>query len=158
MTSTRIYASALRVPMRKIELAPTKAYNGDLTPNEPVLLYDTSGPWGDPEFAGTVEAGLPALRRDWILARGDVTECDAREQKPVISLRFSPRQPLRASKGHPVTQLWYARQGIITPEMEFIAIRENLGLEKGSPAAPRNDLAHQHTGNPWGAALPEKIT
>ena len=153
---TRIYISKLGVPMRKVQLSATKTYNGELTPNEPVLLYDTSGPWGDPDFKGTVQAGLPPLRREWILARGDVAEYDGRNQKPVISLR----KPLRASKGHPVTQLWYARQGIITPEMEFIATRENMGWEGERPREPRasNDLRHQHTGNPWGAAIPQTIT
>src|SRR5688572_2689801 len=116
---TRVYISELRVPMRKVELSPTKTFAGELKPNEPVLLYDTSGPWGDPAFSGTAQAGLPAFRREWILARGDVEEYDGRNQKPIITLR----KPHRASKGHPVTQLWYARQGIITPEMEFVATR-----------------------------------
>src|SRR5688572_14820846 len=158
--SSRVYISRLRVPMRQVQLSPTKTFNGGLTPNDPVLLYDTSGPWGDPDFAASVESGLPPLRREWILARGDVAEYDGRNHKPAISLRSSPRKPLRASAGHPVTQLWYARQGIITPEMEFIATRENMGLEqgKGSPTTARNDLHHQHTGYPWGAAIPQKIT
>jgi phosphomethylpyrimidine synthase len=151
-----MYVSNHRVPMRKVQLSATKTYNGELKPNEPVLLYDTSGPWGDPQFTGTVQAGLPPLRREWILARGDAAEYEGRNQKPVISLR----KPLRASKGHPVTQLWYARQRIITPEMEFIATRENMGLEQAgdSPTVPSNDLRHQHPGNPWGAAIPKRIT
>jgi phosphomethylpyrimidine synthase len=153
---TRVYVSNLRVPMRQVQLSPTKSFNGDLAPNDPVLLYDTSGPWGDPEFAGTVEAGLPPLRQEWILARGDVAEYEGRNPKPIITLR----KPLRASKGQPVTQLWYARQGIITPEMEFIATRENVHWEAERPREPRasNDLRHQHPGNPWGAAIPERIT
>ena len=153
---TRVYISNWRVPMRKVDLSPTKGFRGDLQPNDPVLLYDTSGPWGDPDFKGTVQAGLPPLRRDWIMARGDVAEYDGRQTKPVITLR----KPLRASKGQPVTQLWYARQGIITPEMEFIATRENMGLEqgKGLATAPGNDLRHQHAGNSWGAMIPERIT
>ena len=153
---TRVYISKLRVPMRKVELSPTKTFTGELKPNEPLLLYDTSGPWGDPDFKGTVQGGLPPLRRDWITARGDVAEYEGRQQKPVITLR----KPLRASKGHPVTQLAYARQGIITPEMEFIAIRENMRWEGESPREPlaRNDLRHQHIGNSWGAFIPERIT
>jgi phosphomethylpyrimidine synthase len=153
---SRVYISELRVPMRKVDLSPTKTYAGESKPNDPVHLYDTSGPWGDPEFKGTVQGGLPPLRRDWIVARGDVAEYEGRATKPVIALR----KPLRASKGHPVTQLWYARQGIITPEMEFIATRENMGMEqnKASDKAPRNDLSHQHAGNPWGAAIPRNIT
>src|SRR5258705_4575341 len=165
--SIRVCASKLRVPMRKVELSPTKSFNGEVTRNDPMLLYDTSGSWGDPAFSGTVEAGLPPLRKDWILARGDVEEYNASNHKPAISLRASPRKPLRASKGHPVTQLWYARQGIITPEMEFIAIRQNMGLEQGislvgrdsvEPPLHRNDLRHQPPGNSSGAAIPEKIT
>ena len=188
--SKRVYVSGkhhpdLRVSFREISLAPTKAFNGDLTPNEPVRVYDTSGPWGDPQFDGDVEQGLPALRRPWILSREDVEEYPGRTvkpeddgylssqhaelagtKKPEDRLRLFPglqRKPLRASKGHPVTQLWYARQGIVTPEMEFIAIRENLGREaarrhgKGHSSL-RNDLHQQHSGQPWGAQIPEEIT
>jgi phosphomethylpyrimidine synthase len=169
--STRIYVPGklhpqLRVPMREVRLRE---------PNEPVRLYDTSGPWGDPSFEGDVERGLPALRRDWILQRGDVGEYEGRpvtarddgflsdKHQQIIAGRngngngaskFARRKPLRASKGHAVTQLWYARQGIITPEMEFIAIRENMGLDQLRDSA----LKQQHPGNSWGARIPEKIT
>ena len=142
----------VRVPMREIELTPTKSYTGAIEQNEPVRVYDCSGPWGDPNFNGKSDEGLPALRRDWILKRGDVEEHAGREVKPMDNgylsgkhaefasnaeknrlvefpgLLGQRRKPLRASKDHPVTQLWYAKQGIITPEMEFIAIRENLGI------------------------------
>jgi phosphomethylpyrimidine synthase len=180
-----IYAD-VRVPMREIELAPTKSYTGAVEQNEPVRVYDCSGPWGDPEFGGSVEEGLSPLRRDWILQRGDVEEYEGREvtarddgylgqahgrsarRRPVpvgktsLPLEFigSKRKPLRASKGHPVTQLWYAKQGIITPEMEFVAIRENLrGAHAPSVSADaprigdlsgdniRNDLNKQHAGS-----------
>jgi phosphomethylpyrimidine synthase len=141
----------VRVPVREIEVSPTKSYTGAVEANEPVRVYDCSGPWGDPAFTGKSDEGLPALRRDWILKRGDVEEHDGREVKPMDNgylsgkhaefaskaeknrlvefpgLLGQRRRPLRANKGHPVTQLWYAKQGIITPEMEFIAIRENLG-------------------------------
>ncbi|MEK7707942.1 MAG: phosphomethylpyrimidine synthase, partial [Verrucomicrobiota bacterium] len=157
----------VRVPMREIELTPTKSYTGRIEVNEPVRVYDCSGPWGDPAFNGTVEQGLPALRHDWILQRGDVEEIDGREVKPLDNgylsgkhaefaskaeknrlvefpgLLGQRRKPLRASKGHPITQLWYAKQGIITPEMEFIAIRENMGRAKMADLAKdivRNDL------------------
>src|SRR5947208_10072240 len=85
--SRRVYVAGIihpdiRVPMREIELAPTKSFNGQIEVNEPVRLYDCSGPWGDPEFRGTVEEGLPPLRRDWVLRRGDVEEYDGRELKP----------------------------------------------------------------------------
>ena len=157
--SSRVYATGtlhpdLRVPMREIALSPTKSFDGKIEENAPVRVYDCSGPWGDPAFEGSSDEGLPALRRDWILKRGDVEEYDGREVKPQDNgylsrqhaeyasqaeknrlvefpgLKGQRRRPLRASKGHPVTQLWYARQGIITPEMEFIAIRENMELDQ----------------------------
>ena len=109
-------------------------------------------PWGDPDFDGDVAKGLPAVRDKWIRDRADVEEYDGREAKPLDNGYLSDvhadhatqrdkanrltefpglgRRPLRASAGHPVTQYWYAKQGIITPEMEHIAIRENMGLAK----------------------------
>ena len=176
--SKRVYVGGtihpdVRVPVREVELAPT-SFNGASKPNEPVRLYDCSGPWGDPAFTGTVEEGLPALRANWIRARGDVAEYDGREVKPQDNgylsgklaeyasrseknrlvefpgLNGQRRRPLRACKDHPVTQLWYARQGIITPEMEFIAIRENMGRTKMADMAKdniRDDLHKQHAGS-----------
>jgi len=174
----------VRVPMREIEVSPTKSYTGAVETNAPVRVYDCSGPWGDPTFAGKSEEGLPALRRDWILKRGDVEEHDGRDVKPMDNgylsgkhaefaskaeknrliefpgLTSNRRRPLRASKGHPVTQLWYAKQGIITPEMEFIAIRENMGSAKCgiriaelSGDNKRNDLNKQHAGSAQDSAL-----
>jgi phosphomethylpyrimidine synthase len=177
--STRVYVAgdlhpAVRVPMREIALAPTKSLDGRIEVNEPVRVYDCSGPWGDPEFRGSVEQGLPALRSGWIMARGDVGEYDGREVKPLDNgylsekhaqfaskaernrLREFPgltaerRRPLRATNGTPVTQLHYARQGIITPEMEFIAIRENMGRAKQADLRDdilRNELGKQHAGS-----------
>jgi phosphomethylpyrimidine synthase len=144
--SDRVYVPGkihgdIRVPFREIQLAPTRSYTGRVEANAPVRAYDCSGPWGDPQFKGGVEQGLPSLRREWILARGDVEET-AVSYKPVpgrsqaeipLSLR---RRPLRAKPGQAVTQLHYARRGIITPEMEFIAIRENLGAEQVQSARP----------------------
>jgi len=173
--SRRVYIEGrihpgLRVPMREIALAPTRNLNGALEPNDPVRVYDTSGPWGDPDFHGDVEEGLPALRAEWILRRGDVQEYEGRPVAPGDNgylsdsharqssnghrlTRFAiRRKPVRAAAGHPVTQLWYARQGIVTAEMEYIAIRENQGLERlrSQPAAaePRDSLFHQHPGAP----------
>ena len=167
----------LRVPIREISQAPAKSLDGQLEANEPVRVYDTSGPWGDSGFAGRVETGLPALRRQWILERGDVRECAGQEvrteengyiprqhaKSDSSSQLMSQRKPLRASAGHPVTQLWYAKQGIVTPEMEFVAIRENLGrAESLRPEAnstgARNVLTQQHPGQSWGAELPSFIT
>jgi len=169
----------IRVPMREIELTPTKSYTGAVEPNEPVRLYDCSGPWGDPDFKGTVEEGLPALRRSWILKRGDVEESAGRPVQPIddgylsekhrgvdrakrqdeTSLRLEGlttprRKTLRAKTGKVVTQLAYARRGIITPEMEFIAIREQMRNDKCqmtngdlSRDIIRNDLHKQHAGS-----------
>src|SRR5881296_948453 len=174
----------LRVPMREISLAPTRTFDGRLEVNEPVRVYDCSGPWGDPDFNGSVEDGLPPLRRDWILKRGGVQEYDGREVRPQDNgylsgkhaeyasqaeknrlvefpgLKVRRRRPLRASRGHPVTQLWYARQGIITPEMEFIAIREKMGSAGAPPSGSvaTNDLRHQHRGESFGATIPREIT
>ncbi len=139
LKSKKVYAVGkqhkdVRVPAREIELSPTVSHTGRVEVNEPVRVYDTSGPWSDPSFHGDVNRGLPALRRDWILGRGDVEETSA-SYKPIAgrSDRKIPaalrRKPLRARPGKIVTQLQYARQGIITPEMEFIAIREGLAPE-----------------------------
>ncbi|GAA5140019.1 phosphomethylpyrimidine synthase ThiC [Prosthecobacter algae] len=177
--SSRVYVQGslhpdVKVPMREIKLSPTKSFNGKIEENAPVRVYDTSGPWGDPDYQGTVETGLPALRKPWIEGRGDVAPYEGRAVEPrdngyltenhaeyaaakregLLSPLKAPinaqRQPLKASKGHPVTQLWYARQGIITPEMEFIAIRENMRRAKIADHGQdilRADLDKQHAGS-----------
>ncbi|MEI6685982.1 MAG: phosphomethylpyrimidine synthase ThiC [Planctomycetota bacterium] len=177
--SRRVYLQGqihadVQVPVREITVSETKSYTGAVTANEPVRVYDCSGPWGDPTFAGKSDEGLPALRSKWIQARGDVQEYDGREVKPMDNgylsgkhaefaskaeknrlvefpgLLGQRRRPIRASKGQPVTQLWYAKQGIITPEMEFIAIRENMGRTKMAELANdnvRNVLDKQHSGS-----------
>lgn len=175
----------IRVPFREISLAPTKTISGEIEVNEPVRVYDTSGPWGDPDFRGNVEQGLPPLRDKWIRDRDDVEEIEGRAvhpqdngylsaehavlaaQKRPTSNYYSPvtdhqslslsairnpqsaiRRPLRARAGRCVTQLYYARQGIITPEMEFIAIRENGNAEyRTSNTKHRNDLNFAHSGS-----------
>jgi phosphomethylpyrimidine synthase len=152
----------VRVPFRQINLSPTKAFNGQLETNAPVRVYDCSGPWGDPDFAGNVDHGLPPLRAKWILARGDV-ESGASSYKPIPGRSDAPipptlrRKPLRAKPGKAVTQLYYARQGIITPEMEFIAIRENLGREQ-SDSRFTHHVSRHLGGESFGAAIPALIT
>jgi phosphomethylpyrimidine synthase len=157
----------LRVPFREISLAPTKTMSGEIEVNEPVRVYDTSGPWGDSEFRGHVEQGLPPLRAKWIRDRGDVEEIQGRAVRPqdngflsekhaaerngqkaeVRFQRSAKNKPLRA-KSHPVTQLWYARNRIVSPEMEFIAIRENCNAEvTGQRSEDRNDLGYRHSGS-----------
>src|SRR5262245_10006780 len=152
--SQRIYVCGsqpgINVPFREISQHVTKSFNGQTEVNDPVRVYEASGPWGAPTFNGDVRDGLPALRREWIIARGDVEEYEGRVVKPedngyrsieeAIYARDSARgkleefpglrrQPLRAKSGHAVTQMHYARRGRITPEMEFVAIRENLGRQ-----------------------------
>jgi phosphomethylpyrimidine synthase len=212
----------LRVPFREISLASTKTMNGEIEVNEPVRVYDTSGPWGDPDANLDVTQGLPPLRAKWIRDRGDVEEIEGRKVQPIDdgylsvkhaaiaakrSTNASPartaqrptskseggngarsnsgldvrrsafgvcRKILRAKPGKCVTQLWYARQGVITPEMEFIAIRENgrqapSRIENRESRLGQNDsrftnhdsrdsLSHQHRGESFGANIPDQIT
>jgi len=129
----------LQVPLRRVTLQPTRDFDGQLTPNAPVLLYDTTGPYTDPRASIDLAKGLKPLRAPWIQERGDTEELAAstsvyrqlRERDPELaSIRFkAQRKPLRAKAGKNVTQMHYAKLGIITPEMEYIAIRENLGRE-----------------------------
>jgi len=127
----------IQVPLRRVTLQPTRDFDGKLTPNEPVLLYDTTGPYTDPKAPIDLAKGLAPLRLAWIQERGDVEELASstsiyrqlRERDADLdAIRFkAERLPMRAKAGQNVTQMHYAKQGIITPEMEFIAIRENLG-------------------------------
>jgi phosphomethylpyrimidine synthase len=176
--SRRVYVTGvchpnLRVPMREVQLSPTLGVGNRVEANDPVRVYDTSGPWGDPEFLGEAVDGLAPMRDGWILARGDVASAlsevaqanQTGHENGAALAGLGPRlarKPLRASAGHPVTQLWYARQGMVTAEMEFVAIRENQGLEavrdRFSATAPRNSLWHQHEGESFGAAIPRRIT
>ena len=129
----------VRVPFRQIALHPTRDFKDQLTENEPVVLYDTSGPYTDPSVTIDVAKGLQPLRQDWILGRGDVEELPGatslyrklRERdKDLDAIRFqADRKPMRAKAGCNVSQMHYAKKGLVTPEMEFIAIRENLGRE-----------------------------
>jgi phosphomethylpyrimidine synthase len=150
--SGRLHA-AVRVPMREITLQPSAG-------EAPLTVYDSSGPYTDPQVVIDIAAGLPALRAPWISARGDVESYPGRRVQPrdnglSAGSQGAPefpqrRTPLRARNAQAVTQLAYARRGIITPEMEYIAIRENLGRESG---AVRRD-----GGEPFGATLPQFVT
>jgi phosphomethylpyrimidine synthase len=197
----------LRVPFREIALSPSKNFEGELEENPPVRVYDTSGVWNDPAVKCDVREGLPGLRRDWIVARGDVEEYEGRKILPqdngyltkgaedIARVKDSgkleefpglKRAPLRAKDGKCVTQMHYARRGIVTPEMEYVAIRENLGRqiafekvrnatvmerENGNSgtlpddrvSAPftgedRSSLYHQHAGESFGASVPKFVT
>ncbi|BCU05555.1 phosphomethylpyrimidine synthase ThiC [Allochromatium tepidum] len=157
----------IRVPMREVTLTPTQTNQGP-EENPPVLIYDTSGPYTDPEARIDLLAGLPDIRSGWILEREDTEQLDgptsafgrARQNDPALAhLRFEHlRTPRRAKSGRNVTQMHYARQGIITPEMEYVAIRENMRLD-ALRADPRYaKLLRQHPGRSFGAAIPETIT
>src|SRR5262249_28423516 len=129
----------MRVPMREVALTPTRMPTGQLEDNPPLRLYDTSGPYTDPTFTPALSQGLPPQRLKWILARGDAEELaepssayrKQRQADPALDfIRFAaPRLPRRAKPGKCVTQMHYARRGEITPEMEFIAIREGVAPE-----------------------------
>ncbi len=169
--SRKIYVQGsrpdIRVPMREIGQSPTPASFG-AEENPPIYVYDTSGPYTDPEVRIDLTKGLPAVRTAWIEARGDTEQLDgpsseygrARQADPALAhLRFAHiRPPRRAKLGRNVTQMHYARQGIVTPEMEFVAIRENQRLDalRRDPRYAR--LLRQHPGRSWGANLPEEIT
>ncbi|HCB4958036.1 phosphomethylpyrimidine synthase ThiC [Salmonella enterica] len=170
--SKRIYITGsqpdILIPMREIQLSPTliggSKDNPQFEENEAVPVYDTSGPYGDPDVAINVQQGLAKLRQPWIEARADVETLSDRSSaytrerltdEGLDALRFTGLlTPKRAKAGHCVTQLHYARQGIVTPEMEFIAIRENMGRERIRSEV----LRHQHPGESFGARLPENIT
>ena len=158
--SSKVFASGkihpfLKVPLREIAQSATRSsIPGREEANSPVRVYDCSGPWGDPAYAGMVEQGLPALRREWIFARGDVQEVQSAKvdrSAQAGGFKGEIRRPFQAKPGRIVTQLHYARQGIITPEMEFIAIRENLGRERTQSRSGAG-------GQSFGASLPDYIT
>ncbi|WP_104202585.1 phosphomethylpyrimidine synthase ThiC [Billgrantia saliphila] len=157
----------VRVPFREIALSPTKTSGADEA-NPPLLVYDTSGPYTDPAAEIDLRRGLHELRRAWIEERGDTERLDGptseygkrRANDPLLApLRFDLRRtPRRAKAGRNVTQLHYARQGIITPEMEFIALRENQRRQALGTEEVERILGHQHPGQGFGARLPEEIT
>ena len=146
----RLHAN-VRVPMRQIALHPSSG-------EPPLTVYDASGPYTDSAVSIDIERGLERLREPWIIARGDVERYEGRRVRPEdngasdasAEVFAATVQPLRARAGRPVTQLAYARAGIITPEMEFIAIRENLGRDRAVAAA--------RDGEDWGASIPDYVT
>ena len=156
----------LRVPMREIQQSETPASFG-FEKNPPLVVYDTSGPYTDPAASIDVRKGLPAVRAGWIAERNDTVELPgptsafgrARLEAPALAgLRFDlHRRPRRAAPGANVTQMHYARRGIVTPEMEFIAIRENLQREELLAEMP-DIVRQQHAGQSFGAAIPPAMT
>jgi len=184
--SKRIYVQgkihpSVQVPLREISVSPTNGVNGIAEMNAALRVYDTRGSWGDPSQRCDVRHGLPAIRQQWIIDRGDTVEIEGRAVKPEdngylsfqhataamqtdsrMRLESFPglkRRPRRSANGVAVTQMHYAKKGIITPEMEFIAIRENMGREKAyETQRNRASLQFQHRGESFGAAIPDHIT
>ncbi|MEA3002399.1 MAG: phosphomethylpyrimidine synthase, partial [Sphingomonadales bacterium] len=154
--SRKIHVGPLGVKMREIDLEPSSG-------EPPLRVYDCSGPYTDPDARIDIMAGLAELRRDWIRGRGDVEEVDARAVRPEDNGQLGPdrsggvqafpgtrRRVLRAKAGANVSQMHYARRGIVTPEMEYVAIRENLGREQ--------ILGHVRDGQDFGASIPDYVT
>jgi phosphomethylpyrimidine synthase len=178
--SRKVYVTGsrpdVRVPMREISQSDTPAHAG-AEPNPPVYVYDTSGPYSDPQASIDIRKGLPALRAPWIAERNDTEQLsgpssaygrERLDDGKLAELRFDlARAPRRAQSGANVTQMHYARRGLITPEMEYIAIRENLrrteyiaSLRAAGPTGQRmaDLLGRQHPGQSFGAAIPAEIT
>ncbi len=155
--SRKVHVGKLGVAMREIDLEPSSG-------EPPLRVYDTSGPYTDPQASIDIQTGLAPLRRQWQLDRGDVEEYSAREVKPEDNGQLGPdrsggvppfpnvtKTVLRAKPGANLSQMHYARRGIITPEMEYVAVRENLGREMAREAMERD-------GQDWGAAIPDYVT
>lgn len=178
--SRKVYVQGSRpdiqVPMREITLSDTSILFGN-EKNPPIYVYDTSGPYTDPNAKIDIRSGLPAIRAAWIAERDDTEELDGPtseygrvrlNDKSLDELRFNlTRKPRRAKKGARITQMEYARRGIVTPEMEFVAIRENMRrqeyLESLKAAGPTGEkmakmMMRQHPGHSFGASIPSEIT
>ena len=174
--SSKIYLTGsrpdIRVPMREIRLTPTPLVNKQgndgvaaLEQNPPLRVYDCSGVYTDPNVQIDIRKGLPSVREQWVIERGDTEVLESETSRYTQSrlhdaslehLRFDlKRKPRRAKAGMNVSQMHYARKGIITPEMEYIAIRENLARAQIFESALLNQ---QHPGNPLGASIPHEIT
>lgn len=169
--SKKVYVSGkifpIQVPMREIRLSPTHLSNGTIEQNSPVTVYDSSGPYTDENAEIDIHRGLPRIRESWIIDRGDVRELvgasslygkERLANKELDHLRFEPiLKRFEGKEGANVTQLHYARKGIITPEMEFVAIRENQRFEelKTQLKGQYELLSQQHPGQNFGANTPE---
>src|SRR3954467_12162721 len=159
--SRKIHVGPYRVAMREIDLEPTSG-------EPPLRVYDCSGPYTDPEARIDIMAGLPELRAPWIRGRGDVEEVLQREVRPEDNGQLGPdrsggvqpfpnvrRKVLRARAGANVSQMHYARQGIITAEMEYVAVRENLGRAQ---LAEAENACLIRDGQDFGASIPDYVT
>ncbi|MFO7604275.1 MAG: phosphomethylpyrimidine synthase ThiC, partial [Gammaproteobacteria bacterium] len=169
--STKIHVEGsrpdIRVPMREVEQESTITAQGD-EPNPPIYIYDTSGPYTDPTVHIDLLKGLPPLRAGWIAERDDSEQLSGpssefgaqRQSDPALAhLRFEHiHAPRKARPGKNVSQMHYARRGMVTPEMEFIAIRENNYLQQMRNDHRYEKLLRQHQGENFGASIPDLIT
>src|SRR4026209_1644371 len=174
--SRKVYVGKLRVPMRQVSQSDTPSMFGG-EKNPPVYVYDCSGPYSDPAANIDIRSGLPALRDPWIFQRGDVETLQGQSSiygqerlndPKLAEMRFNlKRTPRRAQKGRNVSQMHYARKGIVTPEMEFIALREKLERERYIESLTAGGktgeqmlalMPQQHRGESFGAAIPHLIT
>jgi phosphomethylpyrimidine synthase len=155
----------IKVPMRKIELSDTIDTDGNIYPNEPVYVYDTSGPYTDMEQEVDIKKGLPRIREPWIKRNEGIEQLEKQSSQYAMvrlndpsleTLRFPHynNKPYKAKAGKRISQYYYAKKGIITPEMEYVAIRENQLID----AYKDKSLLLQHPGTPFGAKYPDKIT
>jgi phosphomethylpyrimidine synthase len=159
----------IQVGMREIEVSPTKLFSGKMVDNPPVTVYDTSGPYTDVNYTVDVKKGLPRIREQWILDRGDVeylegTSSDYGQERlndnTLDHLRFEHiSKPMRAKAGANVSQMHYAKKGIITPEMEYVTIRENQRIEdlKAQWGKDFETMCAQHPGESFGANTPKNL-
>jgi len=168
-SSKKIYIQGTRadiqVPMREITLSPTSLRDGTFEENPPLHVYDTSGVYTDPNVKIDLHQGLKPIRAKWIEERGDTEQLEdfssiyfhkRHDDQELNALRFpNLKKPRRAKAGKNITQMHYARAGIVTPEMEYVAIRENCNLEE---ARKNKLLGTQHKGEHFGANLPEVYT
>jgi len=171
--SKKVYVSGkihdIKVGMREIYVSPTKLFSGKTVENPPVTVYDASGPYTDENAVIDIKKGLPRIRQQWILDRGDVEELDAStsdygqerlNDATLDHLRFEHiAKPLRAKKGMNVSQMYYAKKGMITPEMEYIAIRENQRVEdlKLQWKDEYDTMCFQHAGESFDAQTPKNF-
>ncbi|MCY3804118.1 MAG: phosphomethylpyrimidine synthase ThiC [Gammaproteobacteria bacterium] len=169
--SRKIYVQGsredLKVGMREVQCSATAASFGEEV-NPPITIYDTSGPYSDPDMEVDLLQGLPAVRKDWIERRNDTLLLDGPSSKYGLARQSDPRTahlrfahyhpPRRARPGRAVTQMHYARRGIITPEMEYVALREDMRLQEHRNDSRYKKLLQQHAGRGFGANLPDEIT
>jgi len=157
----------LRVPYREVFLSATH-HHSYIEDNPPIPIYDASGPYTDPEIGIDLNRGLPVLRNPWIAKRDDTEILNRRTSEYARGregdlltshLRFPGKhKPRRAQSGRNVSQMHYARSGVVTPKMEFVALRESMRLERLIKDTAGSSLSGQHQGEPFGARLPEYVT